>query len=274
MARWLGEMIGASVGTDASARIDGAEAFDPEISNNDGAAPLLFICEHASNHIPDRFHGLGMSPSQLFNHATWDLGAYEVSGHLSGHFNAVLIAGRVSRLLYDCNRPPEAPDAIVEVSEIGDIPGNKGLSDAARRERVEQFYRPFEQAIARKIEASPRVRAIITIHSFTPVYWGKPRNVEIGILHDADSRLADAMLATANKFTSHAVVRNQPYGPQDGVTHTLKEHGIRNGLLNVMIEIRNDLIGTAEDQVKIGKMLAGWIDAALSQTMNSEPQRG
>jgi predicted N-formylglutamate amidohydrolase len=38
------------------------------------------------------------------------------------------------------------------------------------------------------------------------------------------------------------VRRNEPYGPEDGVTHTLNLHGGRRGLLNAMIEIRNDLI--------------------------------
>ena len=39
--------------------------------------------------------------------------------------------------------------------------------------------------------------AVVTVHSFTPVHFGEPRAVELGILHDEDSRLADGMLARA-----------------------------------------------------------------------------
>ena len=54
---------------------------------------------------------------------------------------------------------------------------------------------------------------LVTVHSFTPVYHGKKRSVEIGILHDKDARFADAMLETANDHTNAIVRRNKPYGP-------------------------------------------------------------
>jgi predicted N-formylglutamate amidohydrolase len=105
---------------------------------------------------------------------------------------------------------------------------------------------------------------IVTIHSFTPVYHGQHRAVEIGVLHDSDARLADAMLDIAGRHTPLNVLRNAPYGPQDGVTHTLKEHAIRSGHLNVMIEIRSDLIETQRQQTDMAAMLAGWIAAAVT----------
>jgi predicted N-formylglutamate amidohydrolase len=86
---------------------------------------------------------------------------------------------------------------------------------------------------------------LVTIHSFTPVYNGVRRSCEIGILHDADSRLADAMLAGTIPFKME---RNVPYSASDGVTHTLRTHAIPRGWPNVMIEIRNDLIATPDQQ--------------------------
>ena len=104
---------------------------------------------------------------------------------------------------------------------------------------------------------------VITIHSFTPVYFGKPREVEIGILHDTDSRLADAML-TGAEGASLTVNRNDPYGPEDGVTHTLRLHALPDGLLNVMIEIRNDLITNEGEQAAIAGFLHELMGKALS----------
>jgi predicted N-formylglutamate amidohydrolase len=68
--------------------------------------------------------------------------------------------------------------------------------------------------------------------------------VEIGILHDTDPRLADAMLAQAPRLPHRRIARNEPYGPQDGVTHSLQRHAVSRGLPNVMLELRNDLLAS------------------------------
>ena len=106
---------------------------------------------------------------------------------------------------------------------------------------------------------------LVTVHSFTPVYHGRPRAVEIGVLHDADSRLADALLDTAAAHTTADVQRNAPYGPGDGVLHTLHEHALPHGLLNVMLEIRNDPIADAPAQRSMAYMLAGWRSDAFTR---------
>ena len=69
---------------------------------------------------------------------------------------------------------------------------------------------------------------------------------------------------TTKAGTDLAVHRNQPYGPQDGVTHTLAEHGVARGLLNVMLEIRNDLIGDPTAQDAMAEWLAGCVAEALA----------
>ena len=233
------------------------------ITRPDGAGGIVFVCEHASNHIPAEFAGLGLGEQDLARHIAWDIGAMAVAEGLSTRLDAPLIGSLVSRLLFDCNRPPGAPDAIPARSEIFDIPGNMDLDADARAERVRRFHDPFRAGLADLLD---RVRpyALITVHSFTPVYHGRPRAVEIGVLHDDDSRLADAMLAQAGKHTQANVQRNAPYGPQDGVTHTLRAHAMPRGLLNVMLEIRNDLIGTAAMQAEMADMLSGWISDALA----------
>ena len=58
--------------------------------------------------------------------------------------------------------------------------------------------------------------------------------------------------------------RNQPYGPEDGVTHTLRFHALPLGLLNVMIEIRNDLISDRSEQVGMARRLADYLQEALA----------
>ena len=236
--------------------------------NAGGSSSVVLVCEHASYHIPEQFDSLGLTQHDRKSHAAWDPGAMATAELLSARLDARLIAGAVSRLVYDCNRPPDAPDAMPARSEIIDIPGNADLSQSDRDARVARFYAPFQSALAAAI-AQTNDPVIVTIHSFTPVYYGAQRTVEIGVLHDSDTRLADAMLSVVRSHTQADVQRNQPYGPENGVTHTLQEHGVKRGHPNVMLEIRNDLIATAEQQDAMANVLCGWIADAFAQLHRS-----
>jgi predicted N-formylglutamate amidohydrolase len=237
-----------------------------EIINPEGKAPLVLVCEHASNTIPDYFNGLGLSQKARQSHIAWDPGALPVALALSRAFDAPLVCARISRLVYDCNRPPSAPSAIPAKSEDAVIPGNANISQAEGRARIEQIYQPFNQTLEHTIArhlANGNKPALVTIHSFTPVFLGRQRLVELGILHSSDTTLADKMLSGAPQITELRVERNQPYGPADGVSHTLDIHGIANGLANVMIEIRNDLLTTPEAVESVAQTLQTMIEQAL-----------
>ncbi|WP_083096269.1 N-formylglutamate amidohydrolase [Pseudophaeobacter leonis] len=248
-----------------------------EILNGAGRGEALILCEHASHHIPRRYGDLGLAGgltgADRQSHAAWDPGARAVSRALSAALDAPLIAARVSRLVYDCNRPPEAVSAMPAKSELIEIPGNANLSDDDREERVHTIYRPFCDAVSRLIadrKAEGLATALITMHSFTPVYYGTHRPVEIGILHDSDSRLADAMLAQASALPHRRIERNEPYGPQDGVTHSLQLHGVKNAMPNVMIEVRNDLLRTPKEEATMADELLTLLRPALA----SLPHKG
>ncbi len=230
----------------------------------DAASDLVLVCEHASPAVPARLGSLGLSEEDRLSHAAWDPGALAVARALSDRLDAVLVASGVSRLVYDCNRPPEAPDAMPAQSERIAVPGNAGLAAADRADRVRLYYEPFRQALARQV-AARAAPVIVTLHSFTPVFHGRRRSVQIGILHDSDARLADAMLDLSREHTALDVARNAPYGPADGVTHTLREHALRGGHLNAMIEIRNDLIAEDAAQRDMAAMLAGWLEQAVAR---------
>ena len=230
------------------------------ITNPGGRGGVLLVCEHASAAIPGEFGGLGLSDEARLSHVAWDPGALAVAEGLSRRLDAPLASGVVSRLVYDLNRPPESPGAMPEQSEIHSIPGNAGLSEAARAARVARYYAPFHEGLSRMLDG---MAALVTVHSFTPSYHGARREVEIGVLHDSDARLADAMLARPP--AGYLVRRNDPYGPADGVTHTLIRHALPRGLPNVMLEVRNDLIASAAAQEAMAGTLADWLTAALGE---------
>ena len=88
------------------------------IENAAAKGDVLLVCEHASATIPQKFGTLGLLPEVLSSHAAWDPGALAVARLLSEKLDATLVYQRFSRLVYDCNRPPESPSAMPVKSEI------------------------------------------------------------------------------------------------------------------------------------------------------------
>ena len=226
------------------------------IINENGASPIVLICEHASNLVPKNLGALGLSEADRDRHIAYDIGAEGTARILSKLLDAPLILQRYSRLAYDCNRPPEAEGAMPEVSEVTPIPGNKNLSAEAKLQRIQEIYRPFQNTIASFLDgrAAHGKRAIpVSIHSFTKTYKGKAREVELGLLFDRDARLANLLVKSFPGFNTQL---NEPYGPKDGVMHLMNLHAAPRGLQHLMIEIRNDLIETERGQQQWAQRLS------------------
>jgi predicted N-formylglutamate amidohydrolase len=223
------------------------------VVNGDGRSPYVLICEHASNRLPGRLGTLGLGAAELERHIAWDLGAEQVARRLSRLTDAPLVLQRYSRLAYDCNRPPDSADAMPEISETTAIPGNRNLSLADKLARIGEIYRPFHATVAELLDrrAAAGVRSlVVSIHSFTPVYKGERRTVELGILFDRDRSLPDRLMPC---FATVDARYNEPYGPADGVLHTLNLHAGPRGLAHAMVEIRNDFLSDERGQ-------AGWAE--------------
>ena len=221
------------------------------VMNGKGRSRFFLVCEHASRQIPSVLGSLGLNRQERSSHIAWDIGSQGVARGLAKLLDAPLVLQRYSRLVYDCNRPPQASTAIPEVSEGTEIPGNHNLREIDRQARTNEIYVPFHERIRHLLDAQLEKGLepiFVTIHSFTPVYLGVERHLELGVLHDEDARFADKVLAAADESRDLIAKRNEPYGPQDGVTHTLNLHCRERGLANVMLEVRNDLISSKAGQ--------------------------
>lgn len=228
-----------------------------EIRQADG--PFLVVCEHASNRIPRALGTLGLEPSHLPRHIAWDPGAVEVAAGLAERLGGSLILQRFSRLVIDCNRDPGLPDSITTFSEDTTIPGNAGLSAEARAERIAEVWKPFHAAIenlvSERIQAG-RPTALVSIHSFTPVYCGVSRPWHIGIISTDERSLADGLIEALRRDPALAVGDNEPYSAKDNVDYTIRRHGRDRGLPHVMIELRNDLLASRAEQDEWADRLA------------------
>ena len=110
--------------------------------------------------------------------------------------------------------------------------------------------------LANGSRAGRRLR-LVSIHSFTPVYRGKSRPWQIGVIHDDDRRLAAPLIAALRALKGIAVGVNEPYSPADRVYFTLERHARSRGLPCAMIEIRNDEISDEAGQRKWADLLTG-----------------
>ena len=241
--------------------------FAARVENRDAGSAIVLVCEHASNDFPEPWGSLGLTDAQRLAHVAWDPGALGLSRALATRLDAALVHAPVSRLVYDLNRGPDRADAIAARSEVHDIPGNLALTPQERLHRAEALYLPFHTVLHGEIVrrlALGRPTVLVTIHSFTPVYHGRPRAVEFGVIHDADDRLARAIVAAAHAMTPLVSALNEPYSAADGVTHTLRLQATPYRLVNAMLEIRNDLIATPEQIEVMADRLAPVLQHALS----------
>ncbi len=225
-----------------------------ETFNSDGAAPLLLVCDHASNFLTRDLGTLGLSDAELARHIAWDIGIAEVTRGLARCLDAPAVLSRFSRLAIDPNRALDDPTLIPQISDGVRIPGNQDLAPGEIQARIDSFHRPYHDAIAGALDAlvarGPASAsgpapgpAVVSMHSFTPVIEGVERPWQIGILWDADPRLARPLMARL-RAQGIAVGDNEPYTARDGHGYTLFEHAMPRGLAHVLIEIRQDLIDT------------------------------
>ncbi len=117
--------------------------------NGTGRSPFLLTCDHYGRLIPRRLGDLGLPAREFERHIAWDVGIAGVAEALSKHLDAHLIAQRYSRLVIDCNRPPEAPSSIPRVSEATTIFGNEGITRDAAEARRKSIFDPYHRRIRR-----------------------------------------------------------------------------------------------------------------------------
>jgi predicted N-formylglutamate amidohydrolase len=238
--------IAVTAAAGAAKAEDGGEAFESVAGN--AAAGLILICDHADNRLPPDYGTLGLAAESLNRHIAYDPGARAVTLALARRLDAPAVLSRFSRLLIDPNRGLDDPTLIMRLSDRAVIPGNLRLDPGERERRIARLYRPYDAAIRTAIDralAAGTVPAIVSLHSFTPVWRGRARPWQAGVLWDADPRLAEPLIAALRSDGDLVVGDNEPYsGALAG--DTLYRHATRRGLAHALVEIRQDLIAEAD----------------------------
>ncbi len=236
-----------------------------EIIGKTRSGRWVITCDHASNRVPDDVCGgdLGLSPADMARHIAYDVGAEGVARALAEALDAPVALSQFSRLVIDPNRGEADPTLLMQIYDGSIIPGNRAVSPQEVERRLQRFHRPYHAAVA-ALFAGRADPIVVSIHSFTPQLRGHdPRPWHIGVLYAGDTRVAYPLLARLRDQADLCVGDNQPYKghlPGDAMDRQALQHG----RLNVLIEVRSDLIGTAEAQRAWGLRLAQLLDATLT----------
>jgi predicted N-formylglutamate amidohydrolase len=224
-----------------------------------GQSEFFLTADHAGRAIPRQLRNLGLPERELERHIAWDIGIAGVSEQLAQALDATAVLQAYSRLVIDCNRQPGWASSIPQISELTAIPGNHSIPPAEREARRREIFLPYHQRITELLDrrsAAGRRTVLIAMHSFTPVFKGEPRNIEIGVLYNRDRRLADILLDLLRAQRDLTVGDNAPYAITDTSDYTVPMHGERRFLPHVEIEIRQDLIGDDAGQAAWASRLA------------------
>jgi predicted N-formylglutamate amidohydrolase len=226
-------------------------------------SPLLFLCDHASNRLPEG--GLGLDPHLLATHIAYDIGAAAATRALAKAYGAPAVLGGWSRLLIDLNRGADDPTLMMKLSDgsiiTGNVSGNRDAEAGEVARRIARYHAPYHAAIAAELDRIGKDAVVISMHSFTPAWKGRPRPWDVGILYDRDTRLSAPLMARLAE-AGFCVGDNEPYsGALEG--DTLYRHGTLRGLPHVLIEIRQDLISSDATAQDFALRLKPMLDVAL-----------
>lgn len=209
----------------------------------------LITCDHAANTVPDVVAGgdLGIDAADMARHIAFDPGARGVTLALAEALDSPAICSNFSRLVIDPNRGEDDPTLVMRLYDGTIIPANRHVEEAEVERRLNLCYRPYHEAVA-ELAARQDDTLYVAIHSYTPQLRGRdPRPWHVGILYGADDRFALPLLDRLRAEPDLCVGANEPYGGHlEG--DSVDRHATVPGRDNVLIEIRNDLIETPEQE--------------------------
>ncbi|MCO5071732.1 MAG: N-formylglutamate amidohydrolase [Rhizobiaceae bacterium] len=249
----------------AAETLDALRAEAVETLRGASDSPLLLLCEHAGNTVPAPWKNLGLPPAMLETHYAYDPGVDGLTRALSQRLNAPAVLARYSRIFVDYNRFDSDWDHMRP--DLGGIPvpANMAISDAERRLRRQIAVDPVDAAIAPLI---PARKAVVSVHSFTPVMGGLHRPVDIGVLWRNESPFVTDVLREFSLRGAELGLRigdNEPYDWRGVVAYSLQAHALDHGLPCFYLEVNNALFSNPETSSKVESLIGDVLEAVLAE---------
>ena len=224
---------------------------------------VIITCEHAGKEIPENYRALFAGFQDVVNsHRGWDPGTLELAKSISAKLDAPLFVYPYTRLLVEPNRSEGHPKLFSEFSKI--------LPKKVKEDLLKEFYHPYRNKIITEISKLIKQKSPVlhlSIHSFTPVFDGKTRNIDIGILYDPGQKtekfVAGILKKSLKRKSPGLKIRmNQPYkGKSDGFTTALRKRFDKKNYLGIEIEVNQKLLPDKTIE------LSGLLTASMNESM-------
>ena len=212
---------------------------------------------------------LGLPAEDMNRHIAYDIGALGVALALGEALESPVIASNFSRLVVDPNRGSDDPTVLMKLYDGSIIPANRHADRAELGRRLAAYHGPYHEAYA-ALAARREDPMIVAMHSFTPQLSGRPpRPWHIGVLFASDARLSQALIAQLERESDLITGINEPYTghlPGDAID----THALAHGRHNTLIELRNDLIETPDNQRAWALRLAPILTRARAALLESQ----
>lgn len=203
---------------------------------------LIITCEHAGNLVPKKYESLFSQSAEVLNsHEGWDPGAWDIALYLGHQLNVVPFGCHTTRLLIEANRSLYSHQLFSRYTTH--------LDDNKKEILIKEVYNPYRQNIQLKIDQLKKPVLHLSIHSFTPLYHGKERTVELGLLFDPNRKSENEFcrnlkLELNQIIPDLKVMDNEPYlGIDDGLTSYFRSLYSDDQYLGIEIEVNQKFIG-------------------------------
>lgn len=231
------------------------------------ATQLIISCEHAGNDVPGEYRHLFKHDREtLETHRGIDIGALKLTNTIADKMQQEPYLHTVTRLLVDLNRSVQSPTLFSEFTR------DEPLS--VREDIFEKYYRPHREKVQQEIQEviNQEDRALhVGIHTFTPVWEGKEREVDIGFLFDP-TREGELEFCRqwrkelAGRANGLRLRMNQPYrGTMDGFTTYLRRKYSPQDYMGMEIEVSQRFASSASSRKwdKLQQQIANSLSAAF-----------
>jgi len=212
---------------------------DPQNPNNS----IVITCEHASNALPDEYSWTENDRTYFANdHWGYDPGSLDVALYLAKELKCVLVRSLYSRLLCDVNRSLAADTLFRTEGDAQVVDLNRDLTYDEEQKRILKYHHSYYNAL-REVSVKIDPLFIFSVHSFTGLYEGQPRSLEVGLLVSYSDELGNKV-NEGYKKRNHNVAVNEPYDGKQGLnaldTLLFAKYPVRRQA--VQFEFRNDLL--------------------------------
>jgi predicted N-formylglutamate amidohydrolase len=227
-----------------------------EIYGFQSPSRYLFSCEHASNRVPHPLIStLSDQENILHTHWAYDIGTRLLVQELVNMGKSQAILARFSRLIVDANRHRNRDDLILPTVEGLPVSFNQHLDEADVALRLDSYYNPFHNGYKEMVatrKTNPKPFLLISVHSFTPVWKGRVRNMDIGILYDSFDEIVLPLKEKLQK-EGFFVALNEPYSGRFGLMYSVEQQGRAFDVPHIELEFNQAQICTPQRVKSVAK---------------------